>query len=79
MVFYHCSPVQGLTVLIPSANIIFGGEKVVCMAALRAMALMYGIRHCYEPSGQATIPHISFDVFCERAGKSNYKLMQKKN
>lgn len=45
MELYHASPTAGLTVLKPSVTAYFGKPRQVCLAALRPMALLYGIRH----------------------------------
>ncbi len=45
MILYHGSPERGLEVLKPSVSPFFGKPKQVCLAALRPMALLYGIRH----------------------------------
>lgn len=45
MELYHASPAAGLTVLKPSVTAYFGKPRQVCLAALKPMALLYGIRH----------------------------------
>lgn len=45
MELYHASPVAGLTVLKPSVTAYFGKPRQVCLAALKPMALLYGIKH----------------------------------
>ena len=45
MELYHVSPIAGLTVLRPSVSEFFGKPKQVCLASLKPMALLYGIKH----------------------------------
>lgn len=45
MELYHASPTAGLTVLKPSVTAYFGKPRQVCLAALKPMALLYGIKH----------------------------------
>lgn len=57
MMFYHGSPVGGLTELKPSATKHFGKPKQVCMTSLRVMALLYLIdnfeyTYGYDKTGQ---------------------------
>lgn len=45
MVYYHCSATSNIKILEPNITKNFGGEKVVYMTSLKAMALFYGINH----------------------------------
>lgn len=72
MVYYHCSPTGGLTILKPQKPKIFEKPPAVYMTTLLPMALMYGIRNYEYSYGYTKSGQIYFDEYFPDALKILY-------
>lgn len=74
MKLYHASPAAGLTVLQPSVSMYFAEKpKQVCLTKLRAMALLYGIKHFEYTYGYAKDGRIFYEEYFPNALEELYR------
>lgn len=70
---YHASPTAGLTVLQPSVTEFFGKSRQVCLTRLKAMALMYGIRHFEYTYGYGKAGKLFYEEYFPNALEELYR------
>ncbi len=73
MTYYHCSPTQGLKILLPGKPTVFQKPKAVYMTTLLPMALMYGIRNYEYTYGYTKEGQIYLDEYFPNALEILYK------
>lgn len=73
MELYHASPAAGLTVLRPSVTAYFGKPRQVCLTALKAMALLYGIKHFEYTYGYARDGGLYYEEYFPGALEELYR------
>lgn len=67
MTYYHCSPIQGLTILQPRKPESFHKPQAVYLTTLLPMALMYGIRNYEYTYGYTREGQIYLDEYFPNA------------
>lgn len=72
IVLYHASPTKGLKELRPSVTKYFGKPQQVCLAAIRPMALMYGVKHFEYPYGYTRDGQIYYEEYFPDALREVY-------
>lgn len=73
MELYHASPTAGLTVLKPSVTAYFGKPRQVCLAALKPMALLYGIKHFEYTYGYTRAGELYYEEYFPGALEELYR------
>lgn len=73
MELYHASPTAGLTVLMPSVTAYFGKPRQVCLAALKPMALLYGIKHFEYTYGYTKAGELCYEEYFPGALEELYR------
>jgi len=67
MIYYHCSPIAGLTVLQPQKPTCFNKQSKVYMSTLLPMALMYSIKNYEYSYGYTKEGQIYFEEYFPNA------------
>lgn len=73
MIYYHCSPTQGLKVLEPRRPEQFGKSARVYMTTSHPMALMYGVRNFEYTYGYTKTGEIYFEEYFPNALEELYR------